>query len=256
VGAARVAENGADVEAHSVCVRDLIGVDARLRRVASRVAAVVLDHDADAAFATVRADGSAENGRRLARAERVAVGRYRVFFRRDPLFGAGAKPVAFVTPMSSHVRNGVGRNVRCELASVGSRFQRADEFGVEVDCFLIDGERADGGFGVVALAQQPRTAYALVGDGRQLFPGNTHNPAGDVLVATRGVGRYRIGFLGLAASWADGGTVMVTAHGAGGGTCAADRWETVAGAVRVDVQCRDRAGAFAEQRFAVLATAR
>jgi hypothetical protein len=245
----RAAANGADVEVVARCER--AGDHVR-----SLVAAQVFDRDAPAAYATVGEDGAAENARLLARTEQVAEGRYRVFFRRDPLFGAGAKPIAFVTPRSVDLRRHTSLNVRCELASVGSKFERAGELGVEVDCFGIGGARVDAAFNVVALAQRPRTAYALVGDGRQLFEANTHNPAGEVEVYSRGVGKYRVAFFGLAESWTDGGTVMVAAHGAGGGTCAADHWEQVAGAVRVDVQCRGALGAPAEQRFAVLATTR
>ncbi len=242
---------GADVVVRPYCERST-------RMVPVGAAAQVFDRNAPAAYATVDAAGAAENARFLARSERIGEGRYRVYFRRDPLFAAGAKPIAFVTPRSRGVTSGRVHSIACELASVGSRFERAGELGVEVDCFGSPGRRADGAFNVVALAQLPRTAYALVGDGRRLFEANSHNPGGVIGVGRAGPGTYQVYFAGLGALWSDGGTVLVTAHGANGGTCAADGWhrQDGDGQVRVDVQCRSALGDPADARFAVLATTR
>jgi hypothetical protein len=253
VGSTRVAENGADVETFPVCVRDLLRVDAHPRRVDSRVSALVVDRDAEAAFATVRPDGAAENGSsRLTRAERVGVGRYRVFFRRDPLFGAGARPVAFVT--ARHAPE------HCQLFSIGSRHQRADEFGVEVDCHAPGGARRDARFNVLALAQTPKTGHAFVRASGAVDTAHTSNPAGAVFVEHPAPGLYRVGFVGLQRLWADGGAALVTAHGASGERCALEEWRRVVaplpspGMVHASVECRDAAGAPADAGFTVLAT--
>nr|ASV46946.1 hypothetical protein [uncultured bacterium] len=248
-GHAAVAENGADILVHAYCAA--VGADPML------LAAQVFDRDAPAAYATVDALGSARNTHHLARSERVAEGRYRVFFERAPVFGVGAKPIAFVTSRSS-VRDSKGQShaAACKLRSVGSNAQRVGELGVEVDCFGIGDRPADASFNVIALAQQPRTAYALVGDGQRLFAENSDNPGGQTTVVRLGTGTYRVAFQGVAASWSDHGTAMVTAHGPGGGTCALDNWVKIGTGARVDVQCRSAEGDLADQRFAVLATTR
>ena len=240
--------SGQDVEVSILCQRN--GRDERMLQHSQ-----LFDHASAAAFATVDAQGVARNARRFARIERPTAGRTRVYFTRAPLFGGDAKPIAFVTPRRS---SGHGDQGSCQLLSIGSRHERPDELGVEVDCHDASGRRANLPFDVIAMAQTARAGYAFIGDGARIVPEHSHAPQGTIHARRVATGHFQVSFDGVARGWTDDGTVMLSTHGAAGERCVVDDWSRIrsVGRVRVDVQCRGVSGALTDARFVVLVTTR
>ncbi len=231
---------GPDVKVGLWCQRGSTGVD-------MKAAVQVFDHDEPVAFVTVKYDGKVENPRFFSRLEKRGTGRYRVFFKRDPLF-LFTKAIAFVTA------GGADPAVKCQLFSIGTT---TTELNVEVDCYNYKGQLSDGvPFNVVAMSTLPRSAFALVWDNVQPLPSHSYNPGGAISVHRMGVGSYQVSFDGLQNLWSDKGTVMVSSHGTSGESCEVDGWGKMPdqNKVRVDVVCRAFTGEPKDTRFAVLAT--
>ncbi|MEJ2641009.1 MAG: hypothetical protein P8010_15675 [Desulfosarcinaceae bacterium] len=204
----------------------------------------VFDHDVQAAFAAIGKNGSASNYRKFSRSVRDSRGRYYIFFKKDPYFSDGARPVAFVTTKRP--------DINCELYAIDTRQQRPDEYGVLVDCYDRDGRRTDTQFNVFVTAKPYRGGLALViDDGTQVWDQYSYNwTGGDITVTHTGFGRYTVNFRGLADYWSRDGTAMVTAHGDENESCAVSGPRRQGDDVVVDVTCsRPGGGAFYDSRY-------
>lgn len=204
----------------------------------------IFDHDAQAAFASIASNGSANNYRTFSRSLREVTGRYYVFFKKDPYFNSGAKPAAFVTTSAG--------NTNCQLYAIDTRQQQPDEYGVLVDCYDRHGHRRDTGFNVLVAGNAYKGGHALFGDnGKQVWSGYSYNWTGeDISVVWNGLGRYTVRFQGLGGHWSDDGTAMITAHGASNESCAVFGPTKQNGDVVVNVTCdRPGGGGFADSRY-------
>jgi hypothetical protein len=198
---------------------------------------------------------------------RTTRGRYRVYFTKAPRFADGAKPFALVSsglPPAS-----------CRVAALGGVQERADELGVEVACRDRAGALADQEFNLLVVAGPPRAGHAVVkrlptAAGNPLVIAPEHSAGvGPITLTRTGLGTFVVGFSSLATTWADAGTVAVTAFGDTRASCAADGWHVgratsgptlggsnLARSLSVSVQCRTPDGRLSDSQFQVLATTR
>ena len=184
-------------------------------------------------------------------------GRWHVFFKLDnPKTFWYSSPVALVTPIASQVA--------CEIFSVGSKHQREDEFGVEVDCRATGGQFVGGttppptinmGFHLLVIPRSARTGY-LMSDpsGNSMFATNNW---GQLQLTKLGTGRYRVTFKSLAYDWSDNGTILVESHGSGLEGCSlVDVQRIPSYDVQIDVSCRKLSGELSDSAFSLMGTSR
>ena len=184
-------------------------------------------------------------------------GRWHVFLKLDdPKAFWYSSPVALVTPVSSQVA--------CEIFSVGSKHQREDEFGIEVDCRATGGQSVGGtaprpainmGFHLLVIPRSARTGY-LMSDpsGKAMFATNNW---GQLQLTKLSTGRYRVTFKSLAYDWPDNGIVLVESHGTGLEGCSlVDVQRIPSHDVQIDVSCRKVNGDLIDSAFSVVGTSR
>jgi hypothetical protein len=144
---------------------------------------------------------------------------------------------------SAHVTAYGGENTatRCKLAGVSAI---TDGEYLTVHCFDLTGKPRDSQF--TALYTNLRTAAYPFGFAN---PDGVYNSGGSNPVTfSDTTGIYRVAFAGLTAP---GGTVMVTADGAGPDWCKAGTWYPDATGMVVDVRCFTPYGAPADADFSV-----
>ncbi|MBC7925340.1 MAG: hypothetical protein H7039_06745 [Bryobacteraceae bacterium] len=183
-------------------------------------------------------------------------GRTGVFFKMDakPPVTEFAPPMAFVTPVSSAVS--------CEVFSIGSKAERADEYGVEIACTVarstsptaIPQPPVDMSFHLLLVPRSARTATIFAAENGDTWMSSSE--AGLIEARRTSTGRYLVSFANLAYRWADDGIALVTSHGAGGKTCSLEGQYKSGDDVEIAVVCRNASGDLVDSRFLVMATSR
>jgi hypothetical protein len=223
--------------------------------------AMIFDETSDAAYAAVAScntcipPGPSHNPWTKSTSNAVRVERFfnrtGVFFRLDDpaMFSEAPFPMALVTPIAT--------NGNCQIYSVGSSRQQANEIGVEVYCSDSYGSPQMSQFQLLLMPPSKRTGYVLTRDDGTPWPGYVSNAGGQpVQVHHESTGRYRVVFPNLAVDWVDDGTVKVDAHAGNGSSCGAWHWYRNNGGIEVDVVCHNAADQLANMRFIVMATSR